>query len=82
MSRARAVWQRVPTPVVDIVLVAVAAVDVRVVSMWEHTRLEVALAAVGCAALAFRRRFPLGVFLLTLPIALMQDVAVAVLAAL
>ncbi|GKQ41393.1 sensor histidine kinase [Streptomyces sp. A012304] len=82
MSRARAVWQRVPTPVIDLVLVAVAAVDVRVVSMWEHTRLEVALAVVGCAALAFRRRFPLGVFLLTLPIALMQDVAVAVLAAL
>ncbi|KMS70939.1 histidine kinase [Streptomyces viridochromogenes] len=82
MSRARAVWQRVPAPVVDIVLVAVAAVDVLVVDMWEHTRLEVTLAAVGCAALAFRRRFPLGVFLLTLPIALMQDVAVAVLAAL
>ncbi|MFF3329770.1 sensor histidine kinase [Streptomyces sp. NPDC002888] len=82
MSRARAVWQRVPAPVVDIVLVAVAAVDVLVVDMWEHTRPEVTLAAVGCAALAFRRRFPLGVFLLTLPIALMQDVAVAVLAAL
>ncbi|MEU1847797.1 histidine kinase [Streptomyces sp. NPDC019990] len=82
MNRARAVWQRIPRPVTDIVLIAVAAVDVRVVNMWEHTRLEVALAAVGCAALAFRRRFPLGVFLLTLPIALMQDVAVAVLAAL
>ncbi len=82
MSRARAVWQRVPTPVVDIVLVAVAAVDVLVVNMWEHTRPEVALAAVGCAALAFRRRFPLVVFLLTLPVALMQDVAVAVLVAL
>ncbi len=37
---------------------------------------------IGCAALAFRRRFPPGVFLLTLPIALMQDVAVAVLVAL
>jgi signal transduction histidine kinase len=82
MSPARTVWQRIPMPVVDIVLVAVAAVDVLVVDMWEHTRPEVALAAVGCAALAFRRRFPLCVFLLTLPIALMQDVAVAVLAAL
>ncbi|MER7476367.1 histidine kinase [Streptomyces sp. NPDC126510] len=81
MSRARAVWQRVPAPVVDIVLVAVAAVDVWL-NMWEHTRLGVAPAAVGCAALAFRRRFPLGVFALTLPIALMQDVAVAVLVAL
>ncbi|MFJ8535734.1 sensor histidine kinase [Streptomyces sp. NPDC093591] len=81
MSRARALWQRVPAPVVDIVLVAVAAVDAWL-NMWDHTRLGVVLAAVGCAGLAFRRRFPLGVFLLTLPIALMQDVAVAVLVAL
>ncbi|MEU3933158.1 histidine kinase [Streptomyces sp. NPDC029044] len=81
MSRARALWQRVPAPVVDILLVAVAAMDVRL-NMWEHTGLGVALAAVGCAALMFRRRFPIGVFLLTLPIALMQDVAVAVLVAL
>ncbi|MER5451460.1 histidine kinase [Streptomyces sp. NPDC002764] len=81
MSRARALWQRVPAPVVDIVLVAVAAVDVWL-NMWDHTRLGVAPAAVGCAALFFRRRFPLGVFLLTLPVALMQDVAVVVLVAL
>ncbi|MFF0003739.1 sensor histidine kinase [Streptomyces tibetensis] len=81
MSRARAVGQRVPAPVIDIVLVSVAAVDVWL-NMWEHTRLGLALAAVGCAALVFRRRFPLGVFLLTLPVALMQDVAVAVLVAL
>ncbi|MFF5522532.1 sensor histidine kinase [Streptomyces coeruleorubidus] len=81
MSRARAMWQRLPTPVTDLVLVAVAAVDVWL-NMGEHTPLELALAAVGCTALAFRRRFPLGVFLLTLPVALMQDVAVAVLAAL
>ncbi|MFC9242627.1 sensor histidine kinase [Streptomyces sp. NPDC057136] len=81
MSHAPALWRRVPAPVVDILLVMVAAVDVWL-NMWDHTRLGVALAAVGCAALAFRRRFPLGVFLLTLPIALMQDVAVAVLVAL
>ncbi|OAH09292.1 sensor histidine kinase [Streptomyces jeddahensis] len=81
MSRAAAPWKRVPTPVVDVLMVAVAAVDVWL-NMWEHTRLGVALAAVGCIALAFRRRFPLGVFLLTLPIALMQDVALAVLVAL
>ncbi|MFJ4082827.1 sensor histidine kinase [Streptomyces iakyrus] len=81
MRRARAVWQRVPTPVMDIALVAVAAVDAWL-NMWERTGLGVVLAAVGCAALAFRRRSPLVVFLLTLPIALMQDVAVAVLAAL
>ncbi|AMW12154.1 two-component sensor histidine kinase [Streptomyces qaidamensis] len=81
MSRAPAAWKRVPTLVVDVLLVAVAAVDVRL-NMWEHTGLGVSLAAVGCAALAFRRRFPLAVFLLTLPIALMQEVAVAVLVAL
>ncbi|MER5980416.1 histidine kinase [Streptomyces sp. NPDC001857] len=81
MSRARALWQRLPVPVIDLALVAAAAVDVRL-NNWEPTRLALALAAVGCTALAFRRRFPLGVFLLTLPIALTQDVAVAVLAAL
>ncbi|MFF5843153.1 sensor histidine kinase [Streptomyces massasporeus] len=81
MSRAPAAWKRVPTPVVDLLLAAVAAVDVWL-NMWEHTGLGVSLAALGCAALAFRRRFPLAVFLLTLPLALMQDVAVAVLVAL
>ncbi|WP_327318947.1 response regulator [Streptomyces sp. NBC_01235] len=81
MSRARALWERVPAPVVDIVLVAVAAEDVWL-TMWDHTRLGVALATLGCAALVFRRRFPLGVFLLTLPIALTQEVALAPLVAL
>jgi signal transduction histidine kinase len=81
MSGARALWQRVPAPVIDLALVAAAALDVRL-NDWEPTRLEFALVAVGCTALAFRRRFPLAVFLLTLPVALMQDVAVAVLAAL
>ncbi|MDG5806386.1 histidine kinase [Streptomyces ossamyceticus] len=81
MTRARTLWQRVPPPVVDLVLVAASAVDAWV-SMWEHTRPALALAAVGCVALAFRRRFPLVVFLLTLPLALTQDVAIAVLVAL
>ncbi|MFB6843972.1 sensor histidine kinase [Streptomyces sp. NPDC056373] len=81
MSRAAAAWKRVPTPVVDVLLVAVAALDVWL-NTWENTRFGVFPAAVGCAALAFRRRFPLAVFLLTLPIALTQDVAVAVLVAL
>ncbi|MGC9541298.1 sensor histidine kinase [Streptomyces sp. UG1] len=81
MSRARELWKRVPAPVIDLALVAVAAVDVWL-NMWDTTRAGVALAAVGCAALAFRRRFPLGVFLLTVPIALMQEVPVAVLVAL
>lgn len=81
MSRARAVWQRVPAPVVDMALVAVAAFDVWL-NTWDYTRPGVALAAVGCAALAFRRRLPLAVFLLTLPLAFNQDIAVAVLVSL
>jgi signal transduction histidine kinase len=81
MSLARTLWQRVPAPVVDLALVAVAAVDVWL-NLWDGTRLGVALAAPGCAALAFRRRFPLGVFLLTLLVALTQEVAVAPLIAL
>jgi signal transduction histidine kinase len=81
MSRARELWQRVPAPVVDIVLVAVAAVDVWL-NLWDDSRPGVALAAVGCAALALRRRFPLVVFLLTLPVTLTQDVAVAPIVAL
>ncbi|MEU0649107.1 sensor histidine kinase [Streptomyces umbrinus] len=81
MSRAHALWERVPAPVVDLVLVAVAAVDLWL-TLWDDTRPGVAAAALGCAALAFRRRFPLGVFLLTLPIVLTQPVAVAPLVAL
>ncbi|NGO46180.1 sensor histidine kinase [Streptomyces ureilyticus] len=81
MNRARVLWQRVPAPVVDIILVAVTAVDVWL-NLWDATRTDVALAALGCAALAFRRRFPLGVFLLTLPVAVTQPVAVAPLVAL
>ncbi|MDX3382221.1 histidine kinase [Streptomyces niveiscabiei] len=76
MNRARALWERVPAPVVDLLLVAAAAVDLRL-NLWDDTRLGIGLASLGCVALAFRRRFPLGVFLLTLPSALTQPVAVA-----
>ncbi|MFI9172847.1 sensor histidine kinase [Streptomyces lincolnensis] len=82
MTRARALWKRVPAPVVDILVVAVAALDLSLNVMGDHTGLGVPLAAVGCAALAFRRRFPLAVFLLTLPAGLTQDVPIAVLVAL
>ena len=81
MNRVRALWERVPAPVVDLVLVTVAAVEVWL-KLWDDTRFGVALATLGCAALIFRRRFPLGVFVLTLPIALTQPVAVAPLVAL
>ncbi|MEV1084612.1 histidine kinase [Streptomyces sp. NPDC050211] len=81
MSRARELWQRVPAPVVDIVVVVAAALDALPI-LWDDTQRGVAPAALGCAALAFRRRFPLGVFLLTLPVGLTQYVSVAPLVAL
>lgn len=81
MNRARVLFRRVPAPVVDVVVVAAAAMDAWL-NMWDATRPAVALAVVGCVALLFRRRFPLVVFLLTLPMALTQDVPVAVLVAL
>lgn len=81
MNRARALFRRVPAPAVDAVVVAVAAVDVWL-NMWDQTRLGVVLAVVGCAALFFRRSFPLVVFLLALPMAMTQDVPAAVLVAL
>ncbi|MFF9120551.1 sensor histidine kinase [Streptomyces massasporeus] len=81
MNRVRELWGRVPAPVVDLVLLCAAGVDVWL-NLLDDTRFGIALAALGCAALAFRRRFPLGVFLLTLPISLTQPVAVAPLVAL
>jgi signal transduction histidine kinase len=81
MNAARTLWQRIPPPVVDLALVAAAAVDVWV-NLWDDSPLGVGLAALGCVALAFRRRFPLVVFLLTLPASLTQPVAVAPIVAL
>jgi signal transduction histidine kinase len=81
VNRARRLCERVPAPVVDVVVVVAAAVDIRA-NLWDDTPLGIALATLGCAALAFRRAFPLVVFLLTLPIALTQPVAVAPLVAL
>ncbi|WAU86132.1 histidine kinase [Streptomyces sp. Qhu-G9] len=66
---------------VDALLVAVASVDVWLQLEYD-TPLEVALSAAACAALAMRRRFPLTVFMLSLPAALFSSVVVAPLAAL
>ncbi|MBE3010596.1 two-component sensor histidine kinase [Microbispora sp. NEAU-D428] len=81
MSRAGALLGRVPARVVDLALVTVAALDVWV-NTWEETRLGVVFAVLGCGALVFRRRFPFPVFLLTLPIMVTTEVAVAPLVAL
>lgn len=81
MSTVRALCKRVPAPAVDILLVAAAAVDVSL-NWWDDTRFGFTLAVLGCAALVFRRHFPLTVFLLVLPTSFTQDVSVALLIAL
>jgi signal transduction histidine kinase len=81
MSGRERWWELVPTPLVDAGIVALAALDVWL-NLWDDTTIALSLTAVACVALAFRRRFPLIVFLLTLPASLLQDVAVAPIAAL
>jgi len=83
MTAPGAWWTRVPDPVVDAVVVAIAAADVRI-SLWDADASMAArsLAAFACVALVARRRLPLAVFLVTLPASLMQDVVFAPFAAL
>ncbi|MER7336392.1 histidine kinase [Streptomyces sp. NPDC000075] len=78
----RSPWRRVPPWAVDAGLVALAGLDAWINLFGEATPLMWACATVGCAGLFLRRRFPLAVFLLTLPMALFMDVAVAPIAAL
>ncbi|MEU8983316.1 histidine kinase [Streptomyces sp. NPDC048309] len=81
MTPPKSWWARVPDPVIDAGVVALAIADVWL-ALQDATPLAQALAAVACGALAFRRRFPLAVFLLTLPATLLEDIVVAPLAAL
>ncbi|MFC7308131.1 sensor histidine kinase [Streptomyces monticola] len=82
MTTGRALWRRVPRWAVDAGLIAVAALDVWINLFGEATTFMWACAALGCAALLLRRRFPLAAVLLTLPMTLFMDVAVAPIAAL
>ena len=82
MSTGQALWRRVPPWAVDAGLVVLAALDAWINLYDEATRFMWACAAVGCAGLFLRRRFPLAVFLLTLPMTLFMDVAVAPIATL
>ncbi|MEX3100193.1 two-component sensor histidine kinase [Streptomyces sp. V2] len=83
MNTGRALWRRVPRPAVDAGLAALAALDA-----WGNLHDEAATpfmwacVALGCAGLLLRRYVPLAVVLLTLPMTLFLDVAVAPLAAL
>ncbi|WP_369362295.1 sensor histidine kinase [Streptomyces sp. CG4] len=81
MTAPRAWWARIPDPVVDAVVVAVAALDV-LLSVEKAGPVSLATAALACLVLAVRRRFPLPVFLLTLPSSLMLDIVFAPFAAL
>ncbi|MER6558027.1 histidine kinase [Streptomyces sp. NPDC001027] len=81
MSTPAARRARVPEPVVDALVVAVAVVDV-LLNLEDVGRPELAAAALACASLAVRRRFPLPVFLLTLPASLALDIVFAPFAAL
>ncbi|MFF9402513.1 sensor histidine kinase [Streptomyces sp. NPDC014744] len=81
MTAPKAWWARVPAPVVDVVVVAVAAADV-LLSLEDASVGAQSMAALACAAIAARRRFPLTVFLLTLPASLMLDIVFAPFAAL
>ncbi|MFG2549321.1 sensor histidine kinase [Streptomyces sp. NPDC048581] len=81
MTARRPWWARVPAPVVDALVVAVAVADVWF-SLGDEGGVELATAALACLALAVRRRFPLAVFLLTLPASLMLDIVFAPFAAL
>ncbi|MFI2205481.1 sensor histidine kinase [Streptomyces sp. NPDC020192] len=81
MSGRRAGWARVPAPLVDAGLVAVAAGDAWL-AVWHTSWSAVALASVACAALALRRFLPLSVVVLTLPATVVADLVVAPLAAL
>ncbi|MFB7498740.1 sensor histidine kinase [Streptomyces sp. NPDC056161] len=72
-----------PAPVVDGLVVVVAAADAAV-NLWDaHSPVTTELvAAFACAVLVVRRRLPLAVFLLTLPASLMLDIVFAPFAAL
>jgi len=74
---------RVPAPVVDGLIVALAVVDVGV-ALWDlgTSTGGVVTGALACVALVARRRFPLLVVLLVLPACLMLDLVVAPFAAL
>ncbi|MFB8180603.1 sensor histidine kinase [Streptomyces sp. NPDC055966] len=81
VSGRRTGWARVPAPLRDAGLVAVAAGDAWL-AVSDSSWTEVGLAALACAALALRRYVPLVVVLLTVPAAVVGDLVVAPLAAL
>ncbi|MDN3023227.1 histidine kinase [Streptomyces sp. S.PB5] len=83
MTMPGAWWARLPDPLVDAVIVAVAATDALLsLGYGSGSPTAQVMAALACVVLAFRRRFPLAVFVLTLPASLMLDIVFAPFAAL
>ncbi|GGX87089.1 sensor histidine kinase [Streptomyces fructofermentans] len=81
MLKPRGAGRRPAAGLADVLLVACAALDVRL--QLDHADpLELALSALACGALTVRRRIPQAVFLLSLPAALFSSVVVVPLAAL
>ncbi len=75
-------WRRALPWVIDTGLVALAVLDAWTNLLGEGDTLVWACVALGCAGLFLRRRFPLTVFLLTVPMNVFMDVAVAPIVAL
>ncbi|SDJ45322.1 sensor histidine kinase [Streptomyces indicus] len=73
----RAPWRRVPAWGVDTGLVALSLLDAWINLYGEAAPLMWACAAVGSAGLFLRRSVPMAAFLLTLPMLVFMDVAVA-----
>lgn len=81
MSRLSGLLHRVPNAVIDASAVAVAALDVVIANVEGSDAgwglVGIGLSTLACVSLVLRRRFPLVVFLLTLPACFAQDILVA-----
>ncbi|GGV12781.1 two-component sensor histidine kinase [Streptomyces spectabilis] len=84
LTALRARWpRRLPPYVVDLVILGCAVIDLGFTTDFYHeTPGTLTAAAVACAALLFRRRFPLAVVLLTLPASVVVELTVPPFAAL
>lgn len=74
-------WSRLPDPVIDAAVIAVSAADAMTV-IDDTSTVTKGWVVLACLALVLRRRYPLVVFLLTLPASLMLDIMFAPFAAL
>ncbi|WP_416968985.1 sensor histidine kinase [Streptomyces sp. 4F14] len=69
-------WPRPSERVVDALVVVIAAADMWI-NLEDDSPFALAVVALACSGLLLRRRFPLAVFLLTIPATVMQDIVFA-----